>query len=126
MVVRHAPGLHVFLWRALVYFGLFPCVEAVKAAALDTWDRLVGQVDKASASRPEDPGFESHLQRDFTGSSHTSDFKIGTPVAVPCQAPGGIGSALGLVGPVSVYCDWVRYKSLIRNFYLSVAARKVV
>ena len=29
---------------------------------------------------------------------------------VPCQAPAVIGSALGLVGPVSVYCDWVRWK----------------
>ena len=29
---------------------------------------------------------------------------------LPCQAPGVIGSALGLVGPVSVYCDWVRLK----------------
>ena len=27
---------------------------------------------------------------------------------LPCQAPGIIGSTLGLVGPVSVYCDWVR------------------
>ena len=27
-----------------------------------------------------------------------------------CQAPGVIGSVLGLVGPVSVYCDWVRWK----------------
>ena len=27
---------------------------------------------------------------------------------LPCQTPGVIGSALGLVGPVSVYCDWVR------------------
>ena len=36
---------------------------------------------KASASRAEDPGFESRLRRDFFGSSHTSDFKIGTPVA---------------------------------------------
>ena len=27
---------------------------------------------------------------------------------LPCQAPGVTGSALGLVGPVSVYCDWVR------------------
>ena len=27
---------------------------------------------------------------------------------LPCQAPVGIGSPLGLVGPVSVYCDWVR------------------
>ena len=25
-------------------------------------------------------------------------------------SPGVIGSALGLVGPVSVYCDWVRWK----------------
>ena len=44
-------------------------------------DRLVGLVDEASASRVEDPGFESHLRRDFSGSSHTSDLKIGTPVA---------------------------------------------
>ena len=36
---------------------------------------------KASASRGEDPGFESRLRRDFSGSSHTSDFKVGTPVA---------------------------------------------
>ena len=27
---------------------------------------------------------------------------------LPCQAPGVLGSALGLVGPVSIYCDWVR------------------
>ena len=27
---------------------------------------------------------------------------------LPCQALGVIGSALELVGPVSVYCDWVR------------------
>ena len=36
---------------------------------------------KASASGAEDPGFESRLRRDFSGSSPTSDFKIGTPVA---------------------------------------------
>ena len=43
--------------------------------------RLVGLVVKASASRAEDPGFESHLRRDFFGSSHASDLKIGTLVA---------------------------------------------
>ena len=43
--------------------------------------RLVGLVVKASASGAEDPGFESRLRRDFSGSSHTSDSKIGTPVA---------------------------------------------
>ena len=36
---------------------------------------------KASALRAEGPGFESHSRWDFTGSSHTSDLKIGTPVA---------------------------------------------
>ena len=44
-------------------------------------NRLVGQVVKASASRTEDPGFESHLRRIFSGSSHTSELKIGTPLA---------------------------------------------
>ena len=44
-------------------------------------DRLVGLVVKASASRAEDPGFDSRLRRDFSGSSHNTDFKISTPVA---------------------------------------------
>ena len=35
----------------------------------------------ASASEAEDPGFESRLCWDFSGSSHTSDLKMGTPVA---------------------------------------------
>ena len=45
------------------------------------YDRLVGLVVKASASRAENPEFESHFRRDFFGSSHTSDFKIGALVA---------------------------------------------
>ena len=84
--------------------------------------RLVGLVVKASASRAEDPGFESRLRRDFFRGRVIP--KTGTPVAtlsfgvesyqklalqwLPCQAPGFVGSALGLVGPVSVYCHWVR------------------
>ena len=49
-------------------------------------NRLVGLVVKESTSRAEDPLFESRLRRDFSGSSHTSDLKIGTPVAT---LPGG-------------------------------------
>ena len=45
------------------------------------WHCLVGLVVKASASGAEDPGFESRLRQDFSGSSHTGDMKIGTPVA---------------------------------------------
>ena len=45
-------------------------------------DCLVGLVVKASASRAEDPGFDSSLRHgDFSGSTHSSDLKIGTPVA---------------------------------------------
>ena len=62
---------------------------------------------KASASRAEDSGFESRLRRDFSGSSHTSDLKLALQW-LPCQAAGIIGSALGLFGSVSVYCDGVR------------------
>ena len=47
----------------------------------------------------------------FTLLAHVNvrtDLSIGTPVAIPCQAPGVIGSTLVLVGTVSVFCDWVR------------------
>ena len=39
------------------------------------------QYTEASALREEDPGFESCLRRDFSGSSHTRDLKIGILVA---------------------------------------------
>ena len=73
---------------------------------------LGGLVVKASTSTEEDPGFESlgsRLRQDFSGSSHTSDLKMALQW-LPCQAPGVTGSALGLVGPVSVCCDWVSRK----------------
>ena len=38
--------------------------------------RLVGLVVEASASRAEDPGFESRFRRDFSGSSHSSDLTV--------------------------------------------------
>ena len=58
-------------------------------------DRLGGLVVKASASRAEDPGFNSCLHRgDFSRSSHTSDLTIGTPVATllgTCRVNAGTG-----------------------------------
>ena len=83
-------------------------------------DRLVGLVVKESASRAEDTGFESHLRRNFSGSSHTSDLRIGTPVAT---LPGAWRYRVSAgTGRPSV-CVVV---SLICNFYLSVTARKIV
>ena len=68
----------------------------------------VGLVVKASSSRTSDPRFESLLHHgDFSGSSHTSDLALQW---LPCQATGVIGLALGLVGPTSLSCDWMRWK----------------
>ena len=89
-----------------------PCVHLVVFPVMRLFfvpaDRLVGLVVKASASRAKGPGFESRLRRDFVGVEVIPVTKKLALQWLPCQAPGVIGSALGLVGPVSVYCDWVR------------------
>ena len=93
----------------------------------DCPDRLVGLVVKASASRAEDPGFASRWRRDFIFRGRV--IPVTSKLALqwlPCQAPGVVSSVMGLVGPVSVYCDWVRWKVWVCNFCLSVAARKIV
>ena len=65
-------------------------------------DRLVGLVVKASASRVEDPRFESRLRQDFFGSSHSSDLKTDTPVAT---LPGA-WCYRGLQWDWSVWCQY--------------------
>ena len=66
---------------------------------------------KASASRAEGPGSNpGHLLWDFYGVESLPVTKTLARQWLPCQAPGVIGSALALVGPVSVYCDWLRWK----------------
>ena len=59
-------------------------------------------------------------------SSYTSYLKTGSST-LPCQFPGFTGSALGLVGPMSAYCDWVKCKIFFSsNVYLFGAARTLV
>ena len=89
--------------------------------------RLVGLVVKASASRAEDLGFKSRLRRarDFVGSSHTSDFNFGTPVAtLPGTWHYRVSAGTGWPGVSTLWLGEV--ESWICNFYLSVAARKIV
>ena len=69
-------------------------------------DRLDDLVVKASATRAEDPRFAPGF---FRGRVIPVTSKLALQW-LPCQSPGVIGSVLGLVGPVSVYCDWVRGK----------------
>ena len=76
----------------------------------DRVDRLVGLVVKASVSGAEDPVFESRLRRDFFRGQVIPMIEKLALQWLLCQAPGIIGSAPGLVGPVSVYCDWVMQK----------------
>ena len=84
------------------------------------FDRLVGLVVKGSISRAEDPGFESHLHQDFS-----SDLKIGTPVAILPDVWWYRVSAGAGWPDVSIL--WLgEMESLICNFYLSVAARRIV
>ena len=62
-------------------------------------DHLVGLVVKASASGVEDPRFESRLRRDFSGSSHISDLKTGTPLAtLPGVWHYGVSAGTGRLG----------------------------
>ena len=80
---------------------------------------------EASASGAEGPEFESRLRRDFSGSSHTSDLKIGTPVAtLPGAWQYRVSAETGRPGVSILWLGEV--ESLICNFYLSVAARKIV
>ena len=86
--------------------------------------RLVGLVVRVSASRATEPGFDSRLRLgDFPGSSHTSDLKIGTPVTIPCQASGVIGSMPGCcccywLLNVPATCKCISGTDLLRQFYV--------
>ena len=86
---------------------------------------LVGLVVKVSASRAKDPGYESCWWRDFSGSSHTSDLNIGTPVAALPEAwRSRVSAGTGQPGVSILRLGEV--ESWICSFYLSVAACKIV
>ena len=86
---------------------------------------LAGLVVKVSALGAEDRGSNPACDRIFPGSSHTSCLKIGTPVAT---LPGAWryrdSTGIGQPGVSILWLDEV--ESLICNFYLSVAAHKIV
>ena len=112
-VISHRKCVHMS-WEkgcsSMVHYKLLP----------PRWPR-----GKASASRAEDPGFESRLRGILSGLNHTSDLKIGTPVAT---LPGAwryrVSTGTGLPGVSILWLGVV--ERLICNFYLSVAARIIV
>ena len=80
---------------------------------------------KASALRAADPGFDSRfLLGNCSGSSHTSELKIGTAVAI---LPGAWRYRVSAgTGWPDVSILWLgAIEGLISYFCLSVAARKI-
>ena len=90
-----------------------------------TGDRLVGLVVRRPPWERKIPGLNPAWAWIFSGSSHTSDLKIGTPVAT---LPGAWHYRVTAgTGWPSVSILWLgEVECLICNFYLSVAARKIV
>ena len=89
------------------------------------WHRLVGLVVRRPPRERKVPGSNPACDGIFSGLSHTSDLKIGTPVAT---LPGAwryrVSTGTGRPGVSILWLDEV--ERLICNFYLSVAARKIV
>ena len=107
--------------------GDLPVVQPPQAlpTAVIAWDRLVGQVVRRLPQERKIPGSNPACAGIFSGSSHTSDSKIGTPVAT---LPGAwryrVSAGTGRPG-VSIL--WLcEVESLICNFYLRVAAHEIV
>ena len=89
-------------------------------------DHHVGLVVKASASRAADQRFNScFLQGDYSGLSHTSDWKIGSPVAtLPGVWRYRINAGTGWPGVSILWLGEV--ETLFCNFHLSVVAHTIV
>ena len=87
--------------------------------------RLVSLVARRPPWERKIPGSNPACAGIFSGSSHTSDFKIGTPVAT---LPGAwryrVSTGTGRPGVSILWLGEV--ERLICNFYLSVAACKIV
>ena len=88
-------------------------------------DRLVGQVERRPHLERKIPGSIPACAGIFSGSGHTSDLNIGTPVAT---LPGAwryrVSAGTGRPGVSILWLGEV--ESWICSFYLSVAARKNV
>ena len=130
----HKKALHrTYCWEALYWQGetdtlCSPVHSAAGSSACKQW-WLKARGDKQPDAQPHTlrkiPSSNPACGRIFPGSSHTSDLKIGTPVAT---LPGAwrYGVSAGTGWP-SVIILWLgEMESWIYNFYLSVAARKIV
>ena len=106
-----------------------PCSGAAIAQLVVCWarcpDRLIGLVVRRPPRERKIPGSNPACAGIFSVSSHTSDLKIGTPVAtLPGAWCNRVSAETGWPGVSILRLGEV--ESLICNFYLSVAVRKIV
>ena len=79
---------------------MFSCVAGILCWPLNKF--LVGLVVKVPILRAEDLGFKSCLYQDLSGSSHTSDLKIGNLVAtLPGAWQGRVSAGTGWPSEIS-------------------------
>ena len=127
-----------FLCHLAIFYLVVPLISSLSLAATLCatfcppivlyscyMNRLAGLVIKGSASGAEDPGFESHLHcGSFWAESYQWYKKIGTAVVtLPGTSHYRVSAGTGQPGISILWLGEV--ESLICNFYLSVAARKI-
>ena len=123
---QNPPALHLYLSLS-VHSAKKMNVRGSKLGML--WlvliDCLIGLVVRRPPRERKVPGSNAACAGIFSGSSHTSDLKTGTPVAT---LPGAwryrVSTGTGWPGVSILWLGEV--ESLICNFYLGVAARKIV
>ena len=108
----------------MALFEIFCSLLTAPGTVSNTYNRLVGLVVRRPPQERKVLGSNPACGGIFSGSSHTSDLKIDTPVAT---LPGAwryrVSTGTGRPG-VSIL--WLgEMGSLICNFCLSVAARKI-
>ena len=116
----------VFLFYVTKVLFSIQCFRAkCDISALPRGYCLFGLVVRRPPRERKIPGSNPACARILSGSSHTSDSKIGTPVAT---LPGAWRYRVSAgTGRPSVSIQWLgEVESLICSFYLSVAAHEIV
>ena len=115
------------VWTWIFHILQNVSIEAHHIVRHSSWlhNRLVGLVVSRPPRERKVPGSNPTCGGISSGSSHTSDLTIGTPVAT---LPGAwhyrVSTGAGRPGVSTLWLGEV--ERLICNFYLSVAARKIV
>ena len=112
----------LYSWPSSTLSLLYSCSCSLTPSPVS--DRLVGLVVRHPPRERKIPSSNPVCAGIFSGLSHTSDFKICTPVAT---LPGSWCYRVSAgTGPPGVSILWLgEMESWICNFYLSVSARKI-